>query len=171
MVPYATILAPRGSKGGPGSILGGISVSFGSHFESLGASSALFFCMFFKCFFESIFGGVLFGPGPDFEWFWDTFWSPLGAIFCHFDDFCWIRRPLVFEQHYGGLGMFHVSGAPPNRPRGHRSAHQNRGKHFQGMCHLKYTKASILGALSYTILAIRTRLWPYGKVFTKKLQN
>ena len=85
--PYATILAPRGSKGGPGSILSRISVSFGGHFESLGASSALFFRMFFEYFVESIFGGVLFGPGPDFEWFWDAFWSPLGAIFCYWMTF------------------------------------------------------------------------------------
>ena len=67
MGPYATILAPRGSKGGPGSILDGISVSFGNHFESLGASSAVFFRMFFEFCFASIFGGVLFGSGPDFE--------------------------------------------------------------------------------------------------------
>ena len=123
MGPYATFLAPRGSKGSPGSILSGISVSFGSHFGRLGASSAVFFRMFFEFCFESIFGGVLFGSGPDFEWFWDAFWSPLEAIFCYLGDFCWIRRPPVFEQHYSGLGMFHVSGAPPNQPRGHRSAH------------------------------------------------
>ena len=67
MGPYAIILAPRGSKGGPGSILGGISVSFESHFESLGESSAVSFPMFFEFCFESIFGGVLFGSGPDFE--------------------------------------------------------------------------------------------------------
>ena len=42
---------------------------------------------------------------------------------------------------------------------------------FKGMCHLKIRKASILGALSNTILAIRTRLWPYGKVFKKNCKT
>ena len=42
---------------------------------------------------------------------------------------------------------------------------------FKGLCHLKHRKASILGALSNTILAIRTSLWPYGKIFKKNCKT
>ena len=67
--PYATILAPRKSKGGPGSILSRISVSFGCHFESLGTTSSVFSVGFFSVF-SSLFSEVFFsGPGQTFSSF------------------------------------------------------------------------------------------------------
>ena len=58
-----------GSKGGPGSILGGISVSFGSHFESLGVHLRSFSVCFLS-FVSSLFSEVFFsGPGQTLNGF------------------------------------------------------------------------------------------------------
>ena len=101
MVPYATILAPRGSKGGPGSILVGISVSFGSHFGSLGASSALFFRMF-SAFFLNLFSEVFFsGPGQTLNGFgmhsgvrWELFLI-IWPTFAGFGDPLFLNNTIV----------------------------------------------------------------------------